>query len=242
MFLEESDEIKKYVDGLPDMIHGSVMASKPKTMQDAIKFATKLMDKKISTFAERQADNKRKSEDTSRNNQNQQQPFKRHNVAQAYTTGPGEKKLYEGSKPLFPKSRLANNNNNNNNHQRSPRANPGVLTFFECGAQGHFKKDCLKLRNRNQGHRAGNGYAVARAYAVGTARTNPNSNIVMGTFLLNNHYALILFNIGTDRSFMSTTFSSLIDIIPTALDYGVDVELADGRIIWVNTLIQGCIL
>ncbi|GJT26377.1 putative reverse transcriptase domain-containing protein [Tanacetum coccineum] len=44
---KESDKIEKYVDGLPDMIHGSVMASKPKTMQDAIEFATELMDKKI---------------------------------------------------------------------------------------------------------------------------------------------------------------------------------------------------
>ncbi|GKC60495.1 hypothetical protein Tco_1088093 [Tanacetum coccineum] len=60
MFLEESDEVKKYVDGLPDMIQGSVMASKPKTMQDAIEIAIDLMDQKIPTFAERQAENKRK--------------------------------------------------------------------------------------------------------------------------------------------------------------------------------------
>ncbi|GJW75612.1 reverse transcriptase domain-containing protein [Tanacetum coccineum] len=53
MFPEELDKIEKYVGGLPDMIHGSVMASKPKTMQDAIEFATELMDKKIRTFAER---------------------------------------------------------------------------------------------------------------------------------------------------------------------------------------------
>ncbi|GKB80100.1 reverse transcriptase domain-containing protein [Tanacetum coccineum] len=44
MFPEESDEIEKYVGGLPDMIHGSVMASKPKTMQDEIEFATELMN------------------------------------------------------------------------------------------------------------------------------------------------------------------------------------------------------
>ncbi|GJV26444.1 hypothetical protein Tco_1379139 [Tanacetum coccineum] len=54
MFPEESDKIEKYVGGLPDMIHGIVMASKPKTMQDAIEFATELMDKKISTFAEQE--------------------------------------------------------------------------------------------------------------------------------------------------------------------------------------------
>ncbi|GKG56860.1 hypothetical protein Tco_0582211, partial [Tanacetum coccineum] len=72
MFPEESNKIEKYVGGLPDMIHRSVKAYKPKTMQDAIEFATELIDKKISTFAERQAENKRNFDDTSKNNQNQQ--------------------------------------------------------------------------------------------------------------------------------------------------------------------------
>ncbi|GJT62474.1 hypothetical protein Tco_1006007 [Tanacetum coccineum] len=61
MFPKESDEIKKYVSGFPNMIHGSVKASKPKKMQEAIEFATELMDKKILTIAERQAKNKRKN-------------------------------------------------------------------------------------------------------------------------------------------------------------------------------------
>ncbi|GJS12529.1 hypothetical protein Tco_0407001 [Tanacetum coccineum] len=103
MFPEESNKIEKYVGGLPNMIHGSVMVSKSKTMQDAIEFTTELMDKKISTFAKRQAENKRKFDDTSRNNQNQQKPPKRHNVARAYTAGPGKKKPYRGSKPLCSK-------------------------------------------------------------------------------------------------------------------------------------------
>nr|GFC58522.1 hypothetical protein [Tanacetum cinerariifolium] len=54
MFSEEADKIEKYVGGLPDMIHGSGVASKPKTMQEAIEIATELMDKKIRTFAERE--------------------------------------------------------------------------------------------------------------------------------------------------------------------------------------------
>nr|GEZ42308.1 putative reverse transcriptase domain-containing protein [Tanacetum cinerariifolium] len=91
----------------------------------------------------------------------------------------------------------------------------------------HYKSDCPKLKNGNQGNRAGNGNVVARAYAVGTAETNPNSNVVTSTFILNNRYDLILFDTGADRSFVSTAFSSLIDIIPTTLDHGYDVELAD---------------
>ncbi|GKB10651.1 hypothetical protein Tco_0844574 [Tanacetum coccineum] len=70
MFLENLYKVEKYVSGLPDMIHGSVMETKPKTKQDAIEFATELMDKKISTFIERQAENKRKLDN---NNQTQQQ-------------------------------------------------------------------------------------------------------------------------------------------------------------------------
>ncbi|GJZ64194.1 putative reverse transcriptase domain-containing protein [Tanacetum coccineum] len=213
MFPEESNEVEKYVGGLPDMIQGSVMASKPKKMQDAIEFATELMDQKIRTLSERQAENKRKFEDTSRNNQNQQQSFKRHNVARAYTIGPGEKKPYEGCKPL---SQPATANN-----RRAQGANQRVLTCFECGAYGHFKSNCPKLKNKNQRNQAGNGNDV------GTARINPNYNVVMGTFLLNNRYASILFDTGADRSFVSTSFSSLIDIILTILDHGYDVELAD---------------
>ncbi|GKG01729.1 hypothetical protein Tco_0306434 [Tanacetum coccineum] len=74
MFPEESDKVERYVGRLPDMIHGSVVTSKPKTMQEATEMATKLMDKKISTLAEHQAENKRKLDN---NNQAQQQSPKR---------------------------------------------------------------------------------------------------------------------------------------------------------------------
>ncbi|GKA57281.1 putative reverse transcriptase domain-containing protein [Tanacetum coccineum] len=51
--VKESEKIERYVGALPDIIHGSVVASKPKTMQEAIEIATKLMDNKIRTFVER---------------------------------------------------------------------------------------------------------------------------------------------------------------------------------------------
>ncbi|GKE72073.1 putative reverse transcriptase domain-containing protein [Tanacetum coccineum] len=67
--------------------------------------------------------------------------------------------------------------------------------------------------------------------------TNPDSNVVTGTFLLNNRYASVLFDIGADRSFVSTGFSSQIDIIPCTLDQYYNVELADGRIISFDVII-----
>ncbi|GKB57051.1 putative reverse transcriptase domain-containing protein, partial [Tanacetum coccineum] len=88
----------------------------------------------------------------------------------------------------------------------------------------------------------GHGNALAKVYAVGHARINPDSNVVTGTFLLNNRYDSVLFDIGADRSFMSTAFSSQIDITPTVLDHYYDVELANGRIIRLNTILRGSTL
>nr|GEV28906.1 putative reverse transcriptase domain-containing protein [Tanacetum cinerariifolium] len=71
-----------------DMIHERMRASKPKTMQDAIEIATKLMNKKISTLVECQTENKKRLDNTSKNNQNQRQPNKRQKIGRAYTGAP----------------------------------------------------------------------------------------------------------------------------------------------------------
>ncbi|GJU08538.1 putative reverse transcriptase domain-containing protein [Tanacetum coccineum] len=102
--------------------------------------------------------------------------------------------------------------------------------------------DCPKLKNKDRGNATGNGEARGRAYALGGGEANPDLNVVTGTFLLNNCYASILFDTGADRSFVSVTFSSLIDIAPSTLDNSYDVELADEKIIGVDTIIQGCTL
>ncbi|GJT84318.1 putative reverse transcriptase domain-containing protein, partial [Tanacetum coccineum] len=197
MFPEESDKIERYVGGLLDMIHRSVVALKPKTMQEAIKIEIELMDKKIRTFAERQTKNKRKQDD----NEQQQQQNKRQNTSLAYTAGSGEKKPYGGSKPLCPKCnyhhdgpcapkchkcnrvghlardcRSPTYTNASNNHRGTGAGQKP--TCYKCGAHGHFKRDCPKLKNNNHGNQGGNGNALAKVYAVGRAGTNPESNVV----------------------------------------------------------------
>ncbi|GKE45012.1 putative reverse transcriptase domain-containing protein [Tanacetum coccineum] len=69
-----------------------------------------------------------------------------------------------------------------------------------------------------------------------------DSNVIMGTFLLNNRYASILFDTGADKSFISSAFSSRIDIAPTPLENSYDVELANGKIVRIDTIVRGCTL
>ncbi|GJT02782.1 putative reverse transcriptase domain-containing protein [Tanacetum coccineum] len=237
MFPEESNKVEKYVGGLPDMIQGNVMSARPKTMQEAIELPNDLMDQKVRTFAKRQAKNKRKLDNNPRDKQVQQPPFKRQNVAKAYTARPGEKKEYVGTLPLCTKC-----NYHHNGSCAAKCTNYKRVGHLARDCRRHYKKDCPKLKNKNHGNQSANCEAHGRAYGLGADNENPDSNVVTGTFLLNNCYASVLFDTDADRSFVSTTFSSLIDIIPSTLDNYYDVKLADGKIIRVNTIIRGCTL
>ncbi|GJY41211.1 putative reverse transcriptase domain-containing protein [Tanacetum coccineum] len=103
-----------------------------------------------------------------------------------------------------------------------------------------MRRDCLKSKNRGNGN--GSGTAQGRAYALGGRDASPDSNVITGTFLLNNRYAKILFDTGADRTFVSSNFSASISITSTTLENHYDVELADRIIIGVNTIIRCCTL
>nr|GEY39732.1 hypothetical protein [Tanacetum cinerariifolium] len=252
---DETKKVNKCISGLPDNIHGNVMSARPKTLDETIELANDLMDQKLRTYEERQNDNMRKTDDSSRNNQ-QQQPHKKQNVSRAYTAGPDEKKVYTGDLPLCTKCNYHHTrkctpkcgkckryghtttdcqvNTNNNNRNQKARA------CYECGNTRHIKKNCPKLKNHENGN--GNGVAQGRAYALEGRDSSPNPNVITCSFILNNRYAKIMFDTGADRSFVSTTFNALIAITPTTLENHYDVELADRKIIGVNTIVRGCTL
>ncbi|GJR36720.1 reverse transcriptase domain-containing protein [Tanacetum coccineum] len=94
-----------------------------------MRMKTEIRDNKISTFAERQAEKKRKLDN---NNQAQQQLPKRQNAAQAYAAG-----TQAAQRPVRHFNSAATNN------QRT-------LTCYEFGNQGHYKSDCPELKNGNQ--------------------------------------------------------------------------------------------
>ncbi|GJR14261.1 putative reverse transcriptase domain-containing protein [Tanacetum coccineum] len=245
MVPNEEDKVKRFVGGLPDNIQGNVIAAEPTKLQDAIRVANNLMDQKLKGYA-RSAENKRRLDNNPRDNRGQQPVFKRQNVkvqnvARAYTAGNNEKKR-DYTTTVNP------------NTQRAPVRSQLGIVCYECGRPGHFRKDFPKLRNQNRGNKTrsksenktgnqtGCNEATTKAYAIGGGGANPDSNVVTGTFLLNNCYASMLFDSGANRSFVSSTFSALLDVTPSTLDTSYAVKLADKRISETNVVLRGCTL
>ncbi|GJV25040.1 retrotransposon protein, putative, ty3-gypsy subclass [Tanacetum coccineum] len=150
---DETEKVDKYISGLPDNIHGNVMSARPKTLDDAIELANDLMDQKLRTYAERQAENKRKLDN---NNQDQQQLLKKQNVVQAYAVGSGEKIPYGGSKPLCPKC------NYHHDGECAPKCT-------NCKKVGHYKSDCPVLKNQGT-------EARGMVYALGGGEIDKDTN------------------------------------------------------------------
>ncbi|GJZ06246.1 putative reverse transcriptase domain-containing protein [Tanacetum coccineum] len=152
-----------------------------------------------------------------------------------------ERKAYAGTLPYYNKCRM--------HHE-----GPCTVKCSNCKRFGNMIRDCkavvaaplrgpqLEIRRVILGNKTGNNKAKARAYAIRGGGARLDSNVVTGTFLLNNRYASMIFNSGADRSFVSTTFSALLDVIPSILDVSYAVELADGRISETNVILRGCTL
>ncbi|GKE36988.1 putative reverse transcriptase domain-containing protein, partial [Tanacetum coccineum] len=187
------------------------------------------------------AENIRKFDNSQKDNHGQQPPNKRQNVggqnvAMAYTVGNNEMRVYNGPLPLCNKCKF--------HHEGPCTMRHGK--YKKCGSQGHYRSDCPKLKYQKRRNKTGNkngvGEARGKTYMLGGGDANPTLNVIMGAFLLNNHYTSLLFDSGSDLSFMSTTLSTLLDMIPDTLDVSYDVKLADGRIYETITVLRGCTL
>ncbi|GJU68905.1 reverse transcriptase domain-containing protein [Tanacetum coccineum] len=130
----KGNDVPAYTERFQEL---TLICTKPKTLDETIELANDLMDQKLRTYAERQSDNKRKADDSSRKNHgHQQQPFKRQNVAKVYNMGTGERKPYGGSLPKCTKCHLHHNG-------------PCTQRCHKCNKIGHFARDCRNTGNTN---------------------------------------------------------------------------------------------
>ncbi|GJY04201.1 putative reverse transcriptase domain-containing protein [Tanacetum coccineum] len=220
----ESVKIDAYIRGLSDNIKGEVTSSKPTNLNEAVRMAHKLMEQKSQARNERILEgNKQKwdnfqSQNSSgkRNHKDNSCKYLQNNQkqrnAQAMTTVLNKEKVSSRSLPVC--------------------GHCFTRHVGQCHTRNRYPK---KVKREEVGEDCGRAYAIKDAEPQGP-------NVITGTFLLNNRYASVLFDSGSDRSFVDTRFSSILDIDPVKINTSYEVELANGRIVSTNTILKGCTL
>ncbi|GJZ07144.1 putative reverse transcriptase domain-containing protein [Tanacetum coccineum] len=221
----ERVKVDAYIQGLTDNIKGEVTSSKPADLNEAVRMAHKLIEQKSQARDERILEGKKrkwesfqsgnssgKGNQKDNSHQTLQNSQKQGN-ARAMVTAPTDGKL-----PLC---------------ERCFTRHVGQCTIkcHECGKVGHKATYC-KEKSVATG---------ANAQPIWTCHDcgEQGPNVVTGMFLLNNRYAFVLFDSGSNRSFVDTRFSSLLDIDPVKIGASYEVELADGRVLGTFDIIIG---
>ncbi|GJS60811.1 putative reverse transcriptase domain-containing protein [Tanacetum coccineum] len=211
-----------FIGGLPRSIEGNVTASKPQTLEEAINIAQRLMDQN-----------------------------RRQETFRAYAATPTENNGYTRNCPLCKKCTLHHtgpctikcNICNKVGHLTKNCRNKGpaigsnllpvTVTCHACREKGHYANQCRKTTNNN---------AQGRAYMLRDRNAHQDPNVVTGMFLLNQHLARVLFDSGADKSFVSISLASMLNILPITIDTFYNIEMADENLVSTNTIIQGATL
>ncbi|GJU40812.1 putative reverse transcriptase domain-containing protein [Tanacetum coccineum] len=218
-FATDSEKMMEvFIGGLPRSIEGNVTASKPQTLEEAINITQRLID---------------------------QETFR------SYAVTPTENNGYIGNYPLCKKCTLhhtgpctvkCNTHNkvghltkNYRNKGPATRSNmlPVTVTCHACREKGHYANQCRKTTNNN---------AYGRAYTLRDRNAHQNPNVVTSMFLLNQYLARVLFDSGADKSFVSISLASKLNIPPITKDTFYNIEMADRNLVSTNTVIQGATL
>ncbi|GJV00091.1 putative reverse transcriptase domain-containing protein [Tanacetum coccineum] len=225
-------------------IKGNIKLFKACDLVEAINMARELVEQSVQGRAARIGEsNKRKWEDNqrntnnnnhnynnnhnnnhnrNRNNNHHQQQNRRQETVRAYAAAPAGGKIYAGNLPKCNRCNL-------HHHGPCPQK------CQRCQRIGHMEKDC-RVRLQGAGRDQQKMEARGRAYVV-IENPQQNPNVVTGTFLLNDHYACILFDSGAEKSFVSSAFTHFIDIAPATLNTSYEIELADGKVVSTNTIL-----
>ncbi|GJW60982.1 putative reverse transcriptase domain-containing protein [Tanacetum coccineum] len=248
MVVPESVEgCEQYIRGLSKNIRGDVTSSRPTSIDEAVRMAYQLMgqiiqDKtdEVSEGEKRKGEGDRGGRGDNRRDYNRRQNQRRANAGAMTNAAPNDNEVCprcKNKKHAGDCWKCGKCGKLGHKTAACWSLDRKDVTCFNCNEKGHRKRDCPKLKKNGQG-----GNNRGAVYKLGAVDAQQDPKVVTGTFLLNNRYATALFDSGADKSFVSTNFSTLIDIEPVELDTSYEVELADGKVVSTNNVLIGCTL
>nr|GEV19792.1 putative reverse transcriptase domain-containing protein [Tanacetum cinerariifolium] len=220
MVTPESQRVNRYIWGLAPEIKSHVTSSQPATIQGAVSMANRLTTDGIKDGISKKKENvrnKKRSNDQNRNRGRDDRNKRQRTGSNFALTTPDQRQRQHPNHFRRNCPRM-----NQATTTRGNRANP-VLAI-----EGNPKP--RNNKNRVQG----------RAFTLGVAEAPQDPNIVTGTFSLNDHFAIVLFDFGADYSFISTNFLPLIGIKPSIINPGYEIEIASGVKVVTNMIVRGC--
>ncbi|GJY95631.1 putative reverse transcriptase domain-containing protein [Tanacetum coccineum] len=96
-----------------------------------------------------------------------------------------------------------------------------IVVCHACGEKGHYTNQCRKTNINAQGI----------AYMLRDRNAQQDPKVVTGMFLLNQHLVKVLFDSGADKSFISISLASMLNIPSITIDTFYDIEMADGNLV-----------
>nr|GEX18436.1 hypothetical protein [Tanacetum cinerariifolium] len=231
MKLAENQRINLYIWGLALEIKAHVTSSKPTTIHTAVSMANHLTVDGIKDMIFKKQENARNKKRSNNQNMNQGRDYRNKR---------------QRTRRNFALTALEDTN-------ERPRP-----TCFECGDPNHFRRNCPRMNRAttsevncpnlvleikgNPNQQNNRNQAQGRAFALGVAEALQDPNVVTCTFSLNDHFVTVLFDSGADYNFISTNFVPLINMKPSVISPGYEIEIASGLKVVTNMIVQGCIL
>ncbi|KAM0058195.1 putative nucleotidyltransferase, Ribonuclease H [Helianthus debilis subsp. tardiflorus] len=235
----EPKRIARFIGGLAPEIKGNVKASKPTTYRSVVDLSLSLTLDIVRSRAKKNSDEgKRKREDDQSSHSNKK--------------GKGNFSSKKGQSDDKPRCKTCHKRHFGKCN-RDPQAKPcGICkkkghksvecrsikdaTCYGCNEKGHIKTNCPKNAKKPEDTKKNN----ARVFQMQAREAVNDDKVITGTFLINNNYARVLFDSGADRSFVDHKFCKLLNLPIKTLDIKYEVELADGTLESVSTLLDGC--
>ncbi|GJW88378.1 putative reverse transcriptase domain-containing protein [Tanacetum coccineum] len=240
-------KVEQYIHGLSKNIRGDVTSSQTATIDHAVCMAYQLMGQIIQDKNDEVHEGEKKKGEGDRGGRGDNRRDYNNRQNQRRTNAGAMTNAVSNDNEVCPKYKNKKHNGDcwkfgkcgKLGHKTAACRCPDKrdVTCFNCNKKGHLKRDCPTLKRNGQ-----DGNNRGAVYKLGAVDAQQDPKVVTGTFLLNNRYANALFDSGADKSFVSTNFSTLIDIKPVELDTSYEVELADGKVVSTNNVLIGCTL